>query len=115
MRQGHMEIFRPRDPRVFVKEEELKGLGSLVELCDRVVLFRHQTLDDNIKVRNLSQQKSHVGQVIGACDEAEDVFNVSWIKNLVRFIASYLQPSLDPQNFAHLKDKLVFMQLVGFL
>lgn len=59
--------------------EELKGLGSLVELCDRVVLFRHQTLDDNIKVRNLSQQKSHVGQVIGACDEAEDVFNVSWI------------------------------------
>ena len=79
MRQGHMEIFRPRDPRVFVKEEELKGLGSLVELCDRVVLFRHQTLDDNIKVRNLSQQKSHVLQVIGACDEAEDVFNVSWI------------------------------------
>ena len=62
-----------------------------------------------------TKQKTHVRQVIGACDAAEDVFNVSWIKNLVRFIASYLQPSLDPQNFAHLKDKLVFMRLVGFL
>ena len=74
-----MEIFRPRDPRIFVKEEELKGLGSLVKLCDGVVLFRLQTLDDNIEVRNLSQQKSQVGQVIGACNEAEDVFNISWI------------------------------------
>lgn len=75
---------------IFVKEEELEGFGSLVKFSNGMMLLRLQTLYDKIEVGNFGQQKPHIGEVVRACDETEDVFNVPRIKNLGRFVALYL-------------------------
>lgn len=109
-----MEIFGPADPRILVKKKELKSFGPLTKFCDRVMLFWPQTLDDGVEIGDLCEQKPHIGQVASACNEAEDVLSVSWIKDLVRFVALDLQPPLNAKNCAHLPYKVVFMWLEGF-
>ena len=97
-----MQIRRPDDPVVLLKEEELKGFCSLAEFCHGMVLLWVQTLDDKIEVGHFCQQELHAGEMISVCDQTENVFNVSWIQNLVCFVALNLQSSLNSKHSGHL-------------
>ena len=70
MAQGNMKIVGPRDPWILFKEKQLKGFCSLVKFGNGVMLLGLQALDDNIKVGDFRQQKSHIGQVVRTCYEA---------------------------------------------
>ena len=68
-----MQIRRPDDPVVLLKEEELKGFCSLAEFCHGMVLLWVQTLDDKIEVGHFCQQELHAGEMISVCDQTENV------------------------------------------
>ena len=89
----------------------MEAFGSLVKFCNGVLLLRLQALNDHIEVRNFCQQKPHIGEVVGVCKEAEDVFNVFGGKDSTGLISLNLQPSLNAKDFAHLNCKVLFMWL----
>ena len=93
----------------------MEGFGPLAEFCHGMVLLRVQTLDDTIEVGHFCQQKLHVGEMISVCDQAEDIFSVSWVEDLVGFVALYLQSSLNSKHSGHLVEEVIFVWLEGWL